>query len=168
MLYGRVMAAARRPALYSQYQVPDNVEGRYDCLVLHMSLLFYVLKPDTAEADAFRQDLFDYMFRDMDLNLRELGIGDMGIGKRMRKLMEKFYGRMHAYHAAFVALGNDGGIMLRDVLNRNLYAKVSAAPGSLLAMEMACRDFLTATEGLGFDDILTKAFLPKYGEEVAA
>jgi len=93
----------RLPALYLDMNAHDTVEGRFEMLTLHVILLIDRLK-DEPEAAAVRQALFDVYVRDLDGALREMGVGDLSVGKKMRKLGEAFYGRAKAYDAAFKAL----------------------------------------------------------------
>ena len=116
-LYGAIVAQARDARFYEAYGVPDTVLGRFDLLLLHLSLLLRRLR----EGDpALAQGVFDAFCRDMDHNLREMGIGDQGVPLQMRRVGEAFYGRAQAYEAALAAQG-DGA--LADALSRNVYAE---------------------------------------------
>jgi cytochrome b pre-mRNA-processing protein 3 len=99
-LHKRIDEAVREPALYLRLDVPDTVEGRFECFALHLVLVLRRLcrLPDPARDVA--QDLVDAFFRQLDASLRELGVGDMRVPKRMRKLAQAFYGRAAAYDAA--------------------------------------------------------------------
>jgi cytochrome b pre-mRNA-processing protein 3 len=105
-LYGMIVAQARSRAFYADYGVPDTVEGRFDLLVLHLVLLLNRLGR-TNEAGGpghnLEQRLFDVFCRDLDDNLREMGVGDMAVPRRMRHFAEAFYGRQAAYNAAMSA-----------------------------------------------------------------
>src|SRR5579885_2019728 len=97
-LYRAVVAQARAPAFYVAYGVPDTLDGRFDLIALHMFLVLHRLKSDT-DASTVSQALFDIMFDDMDRSLREMGVGDLGVGRRVRAMAEALYGRMAAYEA---------------------------------------------------------------------
>jgi len=122
LLYHEIVDAARRPEFYRDWQVPDTVEGRYEMLILH---IFFVLRRLQEEKDAhgiedpqaenFAQALFDHMFLDMDHSLREQGVGDLGVPKRIRKMVKAFYGRVFAYENGL----KDG--KLSEALHRNVY-----------------------------------------------
>jgi cytochrome b pre-mRNA-processing protein 3 len=102
-LYGMIVTQARSAAFYVDYQVPDTVEGRFDLIVLHLVLLLRRLAADGAREAGGRelgQRLFDAFCRDLDGNLREMGIGDLAVPKHMRRFGEAFYGRQGAYLAA--------------------------------------------------------------------
>ena len=111
--YGMIVAQARSPAFYEVYGVPDSVEGRFDMIVLHLVLVLARL--NGAERG---QKLFDAFCRDLDANLRKMGVGDLAVRKRMRRFGEAFYGRQAAYRAAFAAPDHR---ILVNVLARNIF-----------------------------------------------
>lgn len=98
-LYGQIVAAARQQALYSAWNVPDTPLGRFEMVSLHMFLFLHRIRGDDS-ASEIGQELTDEFFRDVDHSLRELGIGDMAVPKRMKKLARMFYGRAASYGAA--------------------------------------------------------------------
>jgi cytochrome b pre-mRNA-processing protein 3 len=99
-LHRRVAAAARAPALYARLGVPDTVEGRFECLALHLVLVLRRLRRLPPPARDVAQDLVDAFFRHLDASLREMGVGDMRVPKRMKRLAQAFYGRAGSYDAA--------------------------------------------------------------------
>lgn len=117
-LYGAIVAQARTPAFYKGFAVPDTVLGRFDLVVLHAALLVFRLRGSAAML-ALGQGVFDAFCRDMDDNLREMGVSDIGVPRQMRKVGEAFYGRAKAYEAALAA---DGDEALVAALIRNVYA----------------------------------------------
>jgi cytochrome b pre-mRNA-processing protein 3 len=129
-LYNDLVAQARSPAFYLSYGVPDSMLGRFEMICLHSFLLFRRLgKTDNAGRE-LSQAVHDLMFSDFDRTLREQGIGDMGIGKRVKKLARNLYGRIAAYEA-----GLDGDRSeLSDALRRNLYASVTPSDDEISAM----------------------------------
>jgi cytochrome b pre-mRNA-processing protein 3 len=114
-LYEAIVAAARQPQFYADMDVPDTVDGRFDMITLHMFLVLDRLKE--GEHEATRQNLTDVFFRDMDRSLREMGVGDLSVGKKVRKMAEAFYGRLLAYKSA----ANEGLDALAAALTRNIY-----------------------------------------------
>ena len=98
-LYDRIVEAARQPAFY-EAGLPDTVDGRFEALTLHVWLVLRRLKREGAAASKLSQALLDTFFRNMDGALREMGVGDLVVGKKIRKLAESFYGRMTAYDKA--------------------------------------------------------------------
>lgn len=108
-LYGAAVGAARTPALFAVLGVPDTVEGRFDLIALQVGLLISRLRRDgDPRGPALAQAVFDAMFSDMDQNLREMGVGDLSVGKKVRQAWEAFHGRALAYEAA-LELGRRGG-----------------------------------------------------------
>lgn len=132
-LYGRIVARSREPAFYACLGVPDSPEGRFDLLTLHAFLVMDALSQSRPQA---AQALFDLMFDDMEVNLRELGASDIRIGARVKKLAQGFFGRSEAYRNA---LKDNDNIALRAALDRNLFAQnaTDAAHLALLADYMA-------------------------------
>ncbi len=102
-LYASIVAAARHPHHFSQWEVPDTPLGRFEMISLHMFLLQHRLRDETGPAREVAQELIDGFFTEVEHSLRELGIGDLGIPKRMKKLARMFYGRTTAYAAALEA-----------------------------------------------------------------
>src|ERR1700761_7185203 len=98
-IYGMIVTRAREPIFYRDLGVPDTVNGRFDLLLLHLWLLLRRLRA-IASAKDLSQALFDRFCEDMDDNLREMGVGDQTVPKRMRAFGEAFYGRTRAYDQA--------------------------------------------------------------------
>ena len=130
-LYGMIVAQARLPCFYRDYGVPDTVNGRFDMIVLHLALVLDPLMRDPAQREA-GQALFDHFCRDMDNNLREIGISDLKVPKEMRRMGEAFYGRAQAYAAALAA---DGDQALVETVARNVYD--APPPGPAVAARLA-------------------------------
>jgi len=101
-IYGMIVTQAREPLFYRDLGVPDTVNGRFDLLVLHLWMVLHRLKSMEGAAD-LSQALFDHFCDDMDANLREMGVGDLTVPKRMRAFGEAFYGRAAAYDLALTA-----------------------------------------------------------------
>lgn len=106
-VYDQIVAAARQPRFYAEFEVQDIPLGRYEMLSLHMFLFMHRLKGHGGESAGslkdIGQEITDYFFQDVDHSLRELGIGDQGVPKRMKKLARMFYGRVESYDAAIAA-----------------------------------------------------------------
>jgi cytochrome b pre-mRNA-processing protein 3 len=101
-IYGMIVTQAREPLFYRDLAVPDTVNGRFDMLVLHLWMVLRRLKPIEGGM-ALSQTLFDRFCDDMDANLREMGVGDLTVPKRMQAFGEAFYGRAAAYDLALAA-----------------------------------------------------------------
>jgi cytochrome b pre-mRNA-processing protein 3 len=126
-LYGAIVAQARAPRFYQDYAVPDTVLGRFDMVLLHVVLVLRRLREGEARDRALAQGLFDTFCRDIDHNLREMGISDQGVPKEMRRVGEAFYGRAQAYEAA---LGESTDAALTQALVRNVYTDTPDSAGS--------------------------------------
>jgi hypothetical protein len=144
-LYGAIVAQARSVAFYSAYGVPDTVEGRFDLIVLHIVLLLARLDRNGSSARGIGQKLFDAFCRDLDANLREMGVGDLAVPKRMRHFGEAFYGRQAAYLAALAARDDRE---LENALARNIFSAVNGGGASRLARyaRAVLRDFEVGDE----------------------
>lgn len=117
-LYGAAVAAARDPFLYTALGVPDTLDGRFDLVSLYTFLLIQRLKREPAPGPALAQAVFDAMFSDMDLNLREMGVGDLSVGRKVRAMWEAFHGRSASYASAMKAAD---GLALEAALVRNVW-----------------------------------------------
>lgn len=117
VIYGMIVTQAREPSFYRDLGVPDTVNGRFDLLVLHLWIVLRRLSLAGSAANTVSQALFDRFCDDMDANLREMGVGDLAVPKRMRAFGEAFYGRSAAYDQA-VALGEEP---LAQALCRNIF-----------------------------------------------
>lgn len=134
-LYGMIVAQARSPVFYREFRVPDTVNGRFDMVVLHLAMVLYRLRQSGPGAAELAQGLFDAFCRDMDGNLREMGIGDLKVPKEMRRIGEAFYGRAAVYDAALAAAGDDALVAAidRNIYGGNIDAGEPGAPGRRLA-----------------------------------
>jgi cytochrome b pre-mRNA-processing protein 3 len=99
-IYGMIVTQAREPAFYRELGVSDTVNGRFDLLLLHLWMVLRRFRSADGAAE-LSQAVFDHFCADMDANLREMGVGDLSVPKRMQAFGEAFYGRAAAYDAAF-------------------------------------------------------------------
>jgi len=122
-LYGTIVAQARAPAFYQIYGVPDTVNGRLEMIMLHAVLVLQRLEGEAPPVRALGQGIFDLFCRDMDDSMREIGVGDLAVPRKMRRIGEAFYGRQSAYRAALAAADD---APLAAALERNIFADTSA------------------------------------------
>ena len=122
-LHSEIVAAVRRPVFYLAYGVPDTFEGRFELLALHAGLVLRRLNGAPAPGPAVAQDLVDAVFAHLEAGLREAGVGDITVPKRMKRLCEAFLGRSAAYDAAL----RQGGDALAEAVLRNVHAGGDAA-----------------------------------------
>jgi cytochrome b pre-mRNA-processing protein 3 len=118
-VYAGIVALARRPWLYSRAGVPDTVSGRFDMIVLHLALVMERLRDGGPALQVFSRALLETMFADMDRNLREMGVGDLSVAKRMRIMASVYYGRAMAYREAFASA--EAPAAVARMLGRNLF-----------------------------------------------
>lgn len=150
-LYAAIVAAARQEAFYSDWQVPDTPLGRFEMLSLHMFLFQHRLRMESGASRDIAQMLIDDFFQEVDHSLRELGVGDLGVPKRMKKLARMYYGRTAAYSDA---LDRDDREALTAALQRNIRPDASSWPeAAQLAAYVA--DAVTALAGQHVDAIIT-------------
>jgi cytochrome b pre-mRNA-processing protein 3 len=127
-LYGMIVAQARATPFYRIYGVPDTVNGRFEMVVLHTVLVLRRLESEPVPVRRLGQALFDRFCRDMDGSLREMGVGDLAVPAKMRKIGEAFYGRQAVYVAALAA--SDPGPLIA-ALERNVFgAEPGTEPGA--------------------------------------
>lgn len=150
-LYCAAVAAARQPWFYRALGVPDTLDGRFDMVGLHVFLLIRRLNALPPPGPDVAQAVFDAMFTDMDTNLRELGVSDLAVGRRVRAMWEALHGRAAAYEAALAqddaalaaalarnvwrggAVAEDAPRRLAALVRRQAAALAQAAPAALLA-----------------------------------
>jgi cytochrome b pre-mRNA-processing protein 3 len=130
--YARVVEQSRRPGFYLRAEVPDTLDGRFEMLALHAFLVVHRLKGEGEEARLFSRDFFEGMITEMDRTVREMGVADMGVAARVKRMARGFNGRIHAYDRGLAA---EGGEALLAALDNNLYGTVpDPAPTALETM----------------------------------
>lgn len=139
-LYGAIVARARDPAFFLACSVPDTLDGRFELIALHAFLVLNRLKADHAATADLAQELFDTMFADLDRSLREMGAGDLGVGRRVKTMAKGFYGRIVAYEEGLGAEDDT----LKAALRRNLYGTVDAPAEAVAAMDRYMRSTAAA------------------------
>jgi cytochrome b pre-mRNA-processing protein 3 len=131
LAYRRVVEQARQPIFFTDYGVPDTLDGRFELICLHAFLYLHRLKGEAPPAAELCQSFFDQMFADFDRSLREMGTGDLSVGKHVKRMARAFYGRIHAYEEGLA--GNE--VALGAALARNVFGTVSES--TRLAQSMA-------------------------------
>ena len=116
-LYEAAVAQARRPEFYLHCGLPDSLDGRFEMICLHSYVVLRRLGTLGPEGEALGQAFVDHLARDLDRSLREMGAGDLGVGKRVRRMAEALRGRIAAYDEALA--GSEGD--LEAALRRNAY-----------------------------------------------
>ena len=132
-IYGRAVTWARSSLFYSEAGVEDSLDGRFDMILLHMYILLHQLR-QTPETSGLQQAVQEAMVADMDRTLRELGVGDMSVGKQVKNMAAAWLGRSKAFDTALESeLEND----LEDAIARNIYRFSGEGEAPLHAATMA-------------------------------
>lgn len=170
-LYAEAVRQARTAVFFGDGRIPDTVEGRFESLALHGFFILHRLKREGDVSRALSQQFFDVMFADIDRNLREIGIGDLAVGKRIKLLVENFYGRIKSYEDGLS--GSPGALELslaRNLLAESAVARSAPAGGPLppFAITMAAylRREVAALEKQSFRELSDGrvVFTPPFGE----
>jgi len=135
--YGTVVGHARQPVFFTDFDVPDTIDGRFELISLHAFLYLHRLKKEGDPGASLGQFFFDLMFADFDRSLRELGTGDLSVGREVKQMAQAFYGRIHAYERG---LDDGGDAELHAALRRNLYGTAAPSDAGLAAMAAYLRD----------------------------
>ncbi|TQV80474.1 ubiquinol-cytochrome C chaperone family protein [Denitrobaculum tricleocarpae] len=149
-LYESVVLQARQPMFYDRCGVPDSVDGRFDLIVLHAFLVMNRLKKEPQRSSNLSQALFDLLFMDMDLSLREMGVGDVGVGTRIKTMVQAFYGRISAYESGL----KEGDAALKAALERNLFGTTEASPAQLDAIAVYAKTVAAELAGQDMEQLL--------------
>jgi cytochrome b pre-mRNA-processing protein 3 len=149
LLYAGIVAGARRAGLFGKDGVADDLDGRFEMLVLHAALTLRRLRAEGPAGRELAQQVFDLMFLDLDRTLREMGVGDLSVPKRIKAMARAFYGRARAYDQAL-----DGGQAgaLADTFARNAFAgaperQAKAGARRMAATARAAADGLAGQSG---------------------
>jgi cytochrome b pre-mRNA-processing protein 3 len=117
LLLHQITTVSRNPALFGEGRVPDTLDGRFELITLHAALALVRLG-QAPEAEALAQAFVDALFQHLDWGLREDGVGDLAVPKRIYKLAGVFYRRADGCTKALSAQGS----ALQSVLTRNVLA----------------------------------------------
>lgn len=140
-LYSQIVEQARTPAFYLEYGVGDTVDGRFDMILLHLFLILQRLEEEGESQSKLQRQLQEAFVTDMDRSLREMGVGDMSVGKQVKKMSVAWFGRAEAYREALTDADNNA---LEDALCRNVFRDDSKGDVARLALYVrACCDSLS-------------------------
>lgn len=136
VLFTEIVAQARSPEFYANWQVADTLDGRFDLIILHVSIVVNRLEAcgDNKEVALLIRYLQEVMFDNMDMSLRELGVGDMSVGKKVKIMAEAYYGRIAAYRQAIRS--DDMASEIKESLARNIYRE--QMPDDAILESLAC------------------------------
>ncbi|PWC38375.1 ubiquinol-cytochrome C chaperone family protein [Azospirillum sp. TSO22-1] len=154
-LYARIVAQARRPEFYGVLGVPDTLDGRFDMVALHLFLVMHRLKGQGAAADARSRRLFEVVTNDFERTLREMGVGDQGIARRVTAMVGGARGRLTAYDAAIA----QDDPALEVALDNNVYGTVPEPdPRAITALAGYVRRSVAELAAQPLDSLLSGAF----------
>lgn len=121
----QVVSESRKALHYRDGGVPDTLEGRFEMMVVSAFPIFYRLKGQGKAAERLAQLLFDSMFREIDMSLREMGVGDLSVPRKIKAMAQGFYGRVVAYERALDA---EDAAALREAVTRNVFSSIEGTP----------------------------------------
>lgn len=149
-LYASAARQARSVGFYATMGVPDTAEGRFELYSLHVVLLLHRLRGAGAQAKESSQVMFDAFLQSLDDALREMGVGDVGVPKKMKRLGAAFYGRVKAYDDSLARLPD--GCDLQALVARTILLDVESGDAAALARYAAQASALLATQSI--DELL--------------
>jgi len=166
-LYDALAGQARLPVFYAGLGVPDSIDGRFEMLCVHAHAVFHRLRGRGAQAEQLAQATYDAMFAGLDGALREMGVADLGVGRRIKIMTEALNGRIQAYDAALTSADADE---LPAAVRRNVYGTVTPGAAQVAAIANYQRALRAALTAAGESDLLAGrvAFPPvKAGPEAS-
>ncbi len=150
-LYAAINAEARQERFFTEWGVPDTLDGRFEMILLHMFLYLHTMKQMGEGTTTLQRKLIEAFFEDMDRSVRELGVGDTGVSRRIKKMANAFYGRINAFETA---LGDDA--LLAESLRKNTFATAEHIPDDL---RFACEYMREKLDTLQEVDVTSLAYL---------
>ena len=155
IFYNNVVSLARNEDLYVKGGVPDTIDGRFELIVLHCHLFIKRLISIGHEEKLFSQRLINYMVTDFDRSLREIGVGDLSVGKKVKFMVSAYYGRANAYDRAIKENNKD----LASVLKKNLYGTINPKKDEIKYMKKYIKAFINLLDST--QDNQFKSFFKK-------
>ncbi|MEM6602929.1 MAG: ubiquinol-cytochrome C chaperone family protein [Pseudomonadota bacterium] len=149
-LYWKIVDKARHKALYIDFGIKDTVDGRFDSVMLHIFPLLRFLQRNNENSLA--TEILNVMISDMDRSLRQSGVGDPSIARKMRKIGEAYMGRAEAYQKAFDALPERK--LLEDALFRNVYRSDDALKENICLLTEYMISYYQGYENYSLGDML--------------
>jgi cytochrome b pre-mRNA-processing protein 3 len=163
-LFRQIAERARHPIFYTLYGVPDTIDGRFEMLCLHAYAAFHALKGKGPDAEAFSQALYDAMFTDLDGSLRELGVADLGVGRRIKTMTEALNGRIQAYDRTFAT----GDAELELAIRRNVYGTATPRDDQVRGMAAYLRAIRPVFVQASFEDLCAGRVMAQLPEPPAS
>ncbi len=126
-IYQNIVKISRSKFFYTDLDLEDSFDTRFDLIIFHAFLIFYFYKSIGNKKSSISQELFDYMFSDFENNLREMGFGDIAVNKKMKLFIKAFYGRIAQYNRGMSNYidGKDKSLLEQTILNNIYKGKVN-------------------------------------------
>jgi cytochrome b pre-mRNA-processing protein 3 len=159
-LYAHINEESRKPYFFTNWGMPDSLDGRFELILLHMFLYLHSLKQKPQDTEGLQRRLIEAFFEDMDRSIREIGVTDTGVGKRIKRMANAFYGRIHAYEK-----GLEDDAKLADAIRKNMFGTVKQPPEDVSSIVEYIRRRL---EELHRQDIELPEFVNIVAEERAS
>ena len=122
VLYKLIVKQSRTIAFYQSLNVPDTIDGRFELIVLHFFLLERTLDKEIKKDQLVYNELLEIMYKDFDMSLREIGVGDLSVGKKIYQMTEAFSGRLFAYRK----FNNKKNFaIMGEIIKRNIYGTLN-------------------------------------------
>ena len=134
--YHKIVNVSRKKVFYKDLSVPDTLDGRFDLLVLFSVITIYFFSKSGSKGQIFSQALFDKIFLDLDLTLRELGAGDAGVHIRIKNMVNSFMGRQKSYCKCLEK--NDFTLLKKSII-KNVYRNVNDYNDSPVKLTNYCK-----------------------------
>jgi cytochrome b pre-mRNA-processing protein 3 len=148
--YRLVVEQARQRTFFTECGVPDTLDGRFELICLHAFLYLHRLKSERPRAEPLAQAFFDTMFDDFDRSLREMGTGDLRVGREVKRMAQGFYGRIRAYENGIAA----DDLVLGAALARNLFGTAAGSSTQVDAITRYVRRAADDLRGQGAPELL--------------
>lgn len=155
MLYESIVGRSREAFFYESLQVPDTIDGRFDVLTMHAVLFLRRIKEGGETGEEMGRELSEVLFKDMDHILREMGVGDLSVARKVREMAEAFYGRAKAYDEG---INSGDKTVLAEALKRNLYRGEPVQPGLPALAADYVRQTSSHLDGLEPDSLMNGQF----------
>ena len=121
VLYNLIIKQSRTKEFYKFIGVPDTIDGRFELIILHFFFIDRVLNKNIKKDELIYQELLDIMYKDFDMSLREMGVGDLSVGKKIYHMTEAFSGRLLAYRSFN---NNKNNTMINNTIRKNIYGTI--------------------------------------------
>ena len=158
LAYGRVVDQARQPGFFGEIGVPDTIDGRFELICLHAFLFLHRLKGESPAAAQLGQRFVNAMFADFDRSLREMGTGDLSVGRQVKRMAQALYGRIEAYESGLAG----GDAVLKAALARNPFGTVQAADSVVRFIRPGIiEEYFVSMEGVRQDFIIERPILKR-------